>query len=99
VVWRSGPFEFRTCPVLELDPVADYYCDWLLATHHLTDAGWVLDQLPGPGGVGDQDARLMQGIYLARDEADAIFREQQAAARRDQVFADHFEEVEQEARR
>jgi hypothetical protein len=98
VVWYGGPYTLRTCPVRELDPEADFYIDWFTATHHATDSGWVMTHLPASGGVGAQDAQLMEGIAFVRDEANAFMREQQSERARDRQAADHAARVEQEAR-
>lgn len=35
-----------------------------------------LARLPGPGGLGDQDAWLMQALDVIADETNAMLREQ-----------------------
>ena len=72
----------HTCPVRELDPEADFYINWMVATHDLTEQGWSMAHLPASGGMGAQDARLMQGIAIARAEANAFLREQRAERER-----------------
>ena len=96
-MWYGGPFVFHTCPVRELDTEADFYLEWLAATHTLTEHGWVLTQLPAPGGVGAQDARLMQGLAFARDEANAFLHEQRLEHQRDRQTAEYFERIERES--
>lgn len=98
MVWYGGPFSLHTCPVRELDVDADYYLAWFAATHHITEHGWVMSHLPGPGGIGAQDALLMQGIALARDEANGFQREQQRERQRDKRNADYFDRIEAESR-
>lgn len=97
-MWYSGVIVLHTCPVLELDDDAAFYLEWMVATHQPTEHGWLMTQLPGPGGVGDQDALLMQGIALARDEANAYMREQVESRQRDERTAAHFDRVERESR-
>jgi len=84
--------------VRELDPEADFYLEWMVATHQATEHGWVMHHLPAPGSVGTQDARLMQGIACARDEANAFLREQQADRQRDRQSAEYVAQIEREAR-
>lgn len=98
IVWLGGPYTLYSCPVRELDPDADYYIEWMLATHHQTETGWVMHSLPAAGGVGVQDARLMQGIAWARDEANAFVAEQQRDRQRKHEEDQFFAQIEQEAR-
>jgi len=70
----------------------------MTATHSQTDQGWVMHHLPAAGGIGAQDARLMQGIEFARDEANAFLREQRAEQRRDQYEAEYMAQIDRESR-
>lgn len=87
-----------TCPVLELDGEADFYLGWLLATHQSTEHGWHMTQLPGPGGVGEQDALLMEGIAIARQEANDYMHEQRSTHALEQHTAAYFDQVERDGR-
>lgn len=82
----------------ELDTEADFYLGWFMATHHVTEHGWVMSHLPWAGSFGAQDALLMQGLAFARDEANDYLREQQTERQREHQAAQHFARVEQEAR-
>lgn len=98
MVWYGGRFELHTCPVRELDEDAQFYIRWMTATHRQTEQGWMMTHLPGPGGLGEQDAVLMDGISCARDEADAFQREQDEARSRERHYAEYAARIEQESR-
>jgi hypothetical protein len=87
----------HTCPVRELDPEAEFYIAWMLATHRETDRGWELMQLPGPGGIANQDALLMEGIAAARSAANAYRAEQLRARARAQDVSAFFDRQAAEA--
>jgi hypothetical protein len=72
VVWHGGEIILHTCPVRELDPEADEAVDRMFMTHRLEEGGWTPFALPAAGGLGDQDARVMTGMSIARRVADQI---------------------------
>jgi hypothetical protein len=53
---------------------------WFGMTHELVTTGfgahWRMAWLPGMGGVGDQDARLLEGLTLARAVSQAALAEE-----------------------
>lgn len=59
-----------TCPVLAFTPATESALRWFDSTYELTEIrGRVVfrrTELPGPGGVGDQDARLMDALEVLR---------------------------------
>jgi hypothetical protein len=61
---------------------------WFGATHELAltgfGASWRLAWLPGPGSVGEQDARLLEGLTLARAVMQATLAEEMQAQRGNQ---------------
>jgi hypothetical protein len=77
------PIETRTCPVLAFTPEIDSALRWFDATHELvTDAtgrAWYRrTALPGAGGVGEQDAQLMDALDLLRRVHDDLVRKKAA---------------------
>lgn len=56
------------CPVLAFTPTVESALRWFEATHELVNADgrfwWRRTLLPGPGSVGEQDARLMEALDL-----------------------------------
>jgi hypothetical protein len=57
-----------TCPVLAFTPAVESALRWFDATHEPVPAEgrWRRVALPGAGGIGDQDARLMDALDLLR---------------------------------
>ncbi len=59
-----------TCPVLAFTPAVESALRWFDATHELelglSAARWRLTGLPGPGSLGEQDARLMETLDYVR---------------------------------
>jgi len=53
---------------------------WFGLTHELVATGfgahWRMAWLPAAGGIGDQDARLMEGLTLARAVSQATLAEE-----------------------
>ena len=53
---------------------------WFGVTHELAQTGlgayWRLAWLPGPGSIGDQDARLLAGLTVARRVMQAALAEE-----------------------
>lgn len=53
---------------------------WFAVTHELAlngfGASWRLAWLPGPGSIGDQDARLLEGLTLARVVSQAVLADE-----------------------
>lgn len=97
-MWLGGRFTLHTCPVRELDEDAEFYIRWMYATHRLTEQGWQMTHLPGPGGLGAQDAKLIDGISCAREEAEAFQREQESERQRQREFAEYTDRLERESR-
>lgn len=60
--------------------------DWFDLTHEVQGVGFGgavcrMVRLPGPGGIGDQDAWLMEGLEVVRDTVTSILGEQAALSR------------------
>lgn len=79
MVWVSAPYQLRTCPVLALTPDVCELEGWFARTHQVVDGVWRLVRLPIAGGTGAQDARLMAGLDIARDAANAVLRAARAS--------------------
>ena len=62
-----------------LTPDVEDAIRWFYWTHTLDtsfgSARWSLTQLPGPGAVGEQDARVWQTLEHLRGVANALLRE------------------------
>lgn len=86
IVWREGPLKLATCPVRSLTPETRDVLRWFDQTHELQvgfgAATWHRHSLPGPGGLGDQDARLMAGLDLVRDEKNLLLNDRPRSKRR-----------------
>lgn len=58
---------------------------WFAVTHDLVVSGfgayWRLAWLPGPGSVGEQDARMLNGLTIARQVYQAALVEDLQAQR------------------
>jgi hypothetical protein len=82
VVWREGGIELTTCPVRWVTPEAMEVLGWFDRTHEVTGgygvAWWRLRDLPGAGGVDEQDARLMAGLEFVRHMENAEIEEARA---------------------
>jgi len=64
--------------VLAFTPEVDGALRWFEATHELTNADgrfwWRRVGLPGPGSVGEQDARLMEALEVLQRVYDDLMR-------------------------
>jgi len=64
---------------------------WFGATHELAMTGfgayWRMAWLPGPGSVGEQDARLLRSLTLARQVYQAALADSLARQSGDQGLA------------
>jgi len=67
------------CPVLAFTPEVEGALRWFEQTHELTladgRAWWRRTGLPGPGSVGDQNARLMEALDILRQVHDDLLRQ------------------------
>lgn len=73
------------CPVLAFTPEVEGALRWFDATHELTSADgqlwWRRIGLPGPGSVGDQNARLMEALDLLQQVHLELVRPERRAER------------------
>ena len=91
MVWRDEWFALATCPVRALTPETKETLAWFDRTHEPHAAGftvlWQRVSLPGPGGVSDQDARLMAALDHVRDLKNALLHEPTRRTRREDGYA------------
>ena len=71
--------------MLLLTPEVEEITRWFEWTHDIETSGfgaarWRRVSLPGPGSLGDQDARLMQALDHVRDVSNQGLAEQQRDA-------------------
>ena len=64
--------------MLALTPEVESALRWFEATHELVNADgrfwWRRTSLPGPGSVGEQDARLLGALDVLRQVYDDLMR-------------------------
>ncbi len=86
MVWRDAWFAVTTCPVRTLTPEVKDVLAWFDRTHGLQigfgAVTWQLQRLPGSGGVGEQDARLMAALEWTRDLKNALLQDTPERRRR-----------------
>ncbi len=65
-----------TCPVRALTPEVTSALTWFELTHQLVaqfgTAYWMRTALPQAGGIGEQDARLMDALEVLRSVHDQV---------------------------
>lgn len=74
--------------MLAFTPEVTHALAWFKATHVLTAEGfgrvtWSPRWLPGPGSIGEQDARLMDALDLLRQVHDELLQTTTANERED----------------
>ena len=77
--------------MLAFTPEVKAYIEWFDLTHRLVNEdGWVHSiriALPAAGGVGDQDARLMEALELLKHVHDELTQEDMERDRRARQLA------------
>jgi hypothetical protein len=83
---RADNRELKTCPVRNFTPQVEEALEWFAMTHEQQVVGmggvvWRRVSLPGPGSIGDQDARLMTMLDVVRAARNELLSESTAEDR------------------